>query len=91
MKPRAFIQMCLVIGAIAGCGGGPQRTIGLGQASKTSTISKQELREKLDRFEYFFISTMKQTAEDIDAATEHAVPNGRMFRCRHAALRHSMR
>jgi hypothetical protein len=57
----------LIVGLMPGCERAT-RTVGSGQAPQTGMISKVELRDKLDRFESFFISTMKQTAEDIDAA-----------------------
>ena len=52
----------------SGCGGGTKRTIGGRQAPKKGQISKVELRDELDRFEFLFISQMKRVADDINAA-----------------------
>ncbi|MHC4854797.1 MAG: hypothetical protein ACYS72_00145, partial [Planctomycetota bacterium] len=66
---KYLIPVILIGYFLSGCGGGPKKTIGRGKAPKKGQISKVELRDELDRFEYLFISQMRQTADDIDAAS----------------------
>ncbi|MHC4287420.1 MAG: hypothetical protein ACYSSJ_03865 [Planctomycetota bacterium] len=61
-----YLAMCGIV--LSGCGGGTKRTIGGRQAPKKGQISKVELRDELDRFEFLFISQMKRVADDINAA-----------------------
>ncbi|MHC5179253.1 MAG: hypothetical protein ACYSOS_01860 [Planctomycetota bacterium] len=51
----------------SGCGDS-KRTVGGGRAPQKGQISKEELRDELDRFEYLFISQMRQLADDVNAA-----------------------
>jgi hypothetical protein len=55
---------------ITGCAARETRTLGGNQTPQTGKISKEELREELDKFEDVFISAMKQTAEAMDAASQ---------------------
>ena len=63
-----LFALIVLVGFMQGCKQ-TTRTIGSGEVPQNGMISKEELRDKLDRFEYFFISNMKQTAEDINAGS----------------------
>ena len=64
---RWLTVIVLIAGLLSGCGGA-KRTIGREQTPQKGQISKEELRDELDRFEYLFISKMRQTADDINEA-----------------------
>jgi hypothetical protein len=66
MKRQLTIIVLLMV-LLSGCGD-RKRMLGSRQAPQKGQISKQELRDELDRFEYLFISRMRQTAEQINAA-----------------------
>jgi hypothetical protein len=66
---KYLIAVILTAYLLSGCGGGAKKTVGREKAPKKGQISKVELRDELDRFEYLFISQMRQTADDIDAAS----------------------
>jgi len=51
---------------LEGCGSKGLRTIGSGMTPKTGQISKQELREQLDKFREFYKATLRQVALDLN-------------------------
>ena len=51
---------------LEGCGSKDLRTIGSGMTPKTGQISKQELREQLDKFREFYKATLRQVALDLN-------------------------
>ena len=65
---RCLIAVVLTMVVLSGCGGS-KRTVGRGQAPQKGQISKEELRDELDRFEHLFISRMRQTADDMNEAS----------------------
>jgi methyl-accepting chemotaxis protein len=75
-----FLTACL----LSGCELGTRRTVGQEETPVDGQISQLELRGELDRFEYFFSTSMKQTASDLDAAatTQRARRNNMQMRTR---------
>ena len=65
---KCLVTVVLSLVVLSGCGGS-KRTVGRGQAPRKGQISKEELRDELDRFEHLFISRVGQTADDINAAS----------------------
>ncbi|OQY07426.1 MAG: hypothetical protein B6I25_01745 [Planctomycetales bacterium 4572_13] len=65
---RFLIAVVLIMVVLSGCGGSKQ-TIGRSQTPTKGQISKEELRNELDKFEYSFISRMRQTIDSINAAS----------------------
>jgi uncharacterized protein YoxC len=51
---------------LQGCGSKGLRTIGSGMTPKTGQISKQELREQLDKFREFYKATLRQVANELN-------------------------
>ena len=51
---------------LEGCGSKGNRTIGSGMTPTTGQISKQELRERLDKFREFYKATLRQVANELD-------------------------
>lgn len=51
---------------LEGCGSKGLRIIGSGMTPKTGQISKQELREQLDKFREFFKATLRQVANELN-------------------------
>lgn len=51
---------------LEGCGPQGRRAIGSGMTPKTGQISKQELREQLDKFREYFKATLRQVANDLN-------------------------
>jgi len=51
---------------LEGCGSKDLRTIGSGMTPKTGQISKQELRERLDKFREYFKSTLRQVSNELN-------------------------
>lgn len=64
---RTSLLFILIAVLLSGCQK-TTRMVGSGKAPKSGMISKVELRDKLDRFEDFFVANLKQTAEDINTA-----------------------
>jgi hypothetical protein len=74
---RSFgLLCCLLAIGIMGCAARETRTLGGSRTPQNGKISKEELRDELGKFEDFFISSMKQTAEAMNAAS----PTQRMQR-----------
>lgn len=67
-KCLVVVALCAVL--LPGCRGGSQKTVGREQVPKKGQLSKAKLRDELVRFEYFFVTSVKQIAEDIDAASQ---------------------
>ncbi len=65
---KCLVTVVLSLVVLSGCGGS-KRTVGRGQAPIKGQISKEELRDELDRFERLFISRMRQTADEINEAS----------------------
>ncbi|MCD6174774.1 MAG: hypothetical protein J7K65_03270 [Planctomycetes bacterium] len=65
---KCLVTAILMLVILSGCGGS-KRTIGRSQAPKKGQISKEELRDELDRFEHLFISRMRQTADGMNEAS----------------------
>lgn len=65
-----LITVIFISFVLSGCGGGIRRTIGRSKAPKKGQLSKIELRDELDRFEYFFTTSMKQAAKKIDTSAD---------------------
>ncbi len=68
---RCGLIITVIVGVIllllpTGCGPKGPRTIGSGVAPTTGQISKQELREQLDKFRDFFKATLRQIANDLN-------------------------
>jgi uncharacterized protein YukE len=57
--------MVIIAVLVSGCRR-TTRTIGRGTAPKRGQISQVELRDELNRFEYIFMTAMKQGAEDME-------------------------
>ena len=64
---RYLVAALLSLVILSGCGS--KRTVGRSQTPTKGQISKEELRNELDKFEYSFISRMRQTIESINAAS----------------------
>ena len=88
---RWLIAVILMAGLLYGCGG-DKRTVGRGRAPRKGQISKVELRDELNRFEYFFIATLKQAASEIDdtAATRRVRRTNMQMRTRIFEALHAM-
>ena len=69
---RLIIMVLLAVCLFSGCRSGSRTKIGRQKAPSSGLISKMELRDELDRFEYSFITSVKQTAGDINAASSTA-------------------
>ena len=65
MKLTKLILLCTIAAGIIGCGSSTTRTVGGRQTPQKGQLSKVELRNELERFEDFFVSSMAQTAEEI--------------------------
>lgn len=74
MRYTAY-RCCLIIMTILGllslfllegCGSMGRRTIGSGMTPKTDQISKQELREQLDKFREFYKATLRQVSNELN-------------------------
>ena len=68
---RCGLIITVILGILSlflleGCGSKGLRTIGSGMTPKTGQISKQELREQLDKFREFYKATLRQVALDIN-------------------------
>jgi len=62
-----FIATAMVLlVAPAGCRQSPKRIIGTGAALPKSQLSREELRDVLNRFEDFFAANVKQSAGELD-------------------------
>jgi hypothetical protein len=60
-----FVGVILLL-LSGGCGQKAQRTIGSGVTPTTGQVSKQELREQLDKFREFFKATLRQVANELN-------------------------
>ena len=68
---RCGLMTTVILGILSfflleGCGSKGLRTIGSGVTPTTGQISKQELREQLDKFQEFFKATLRQVANEIN-------------------------
>lgn len=68
---RCGLIITLILGILSlflleGCDAKGRRTIGSGMTPKTGQISKQELREQLDKFREFYKATLRQVALDLN-------------------------
>jgi hypothetical protein len=68
---RFDLIIMVVLGVISvllpgGCGQKGRRTIGSGVTPTTGQVSKQELREQLDKFRGFFKATLRQVANELN-------------------------
>ena len=68
---RCCLIIMVILGILSlflleGCGSKGRRTIGSGVTPKAGQISKQELRERLDKFREFYKSTLRQVANDLN-------------------------
>jgi len=70
------IVVVLLLFILEGCGSKNLRTIGSGVAPTTGQISKQELREQLDKFREFYIATLRQVSNELN----ERVPSARTER-----------
>ena len=62
----ALITVVILLFLIEGCGSKNIRTIGSGVTPTNGQISKQELREQLDKFHEFYKSTLRQVSNDLN-------------------------
>lgn len=76
VKRYSWILYGLITVGLTGCTARETRTLGGTQTPQEGRISKQELRDELNKFEDYFISAMKRTVEEIEAAD----PSRRMER-----------
>ncbi len=65
---RYLVAALLSLVILSGCGS--KQTVGRSQTPTKGQISKEELRNELDKFEHLLMSRMRQTADDINAASE---------------------
>jgi uncharacterized protein YoxC len=70
-KYNAYACGLIIMGILSlfllqGCGSKGLRTIGSGMTPKTGQISKQELREQLDKFREFYKATLRQVANELN-------------------------
>jgi len=56
----------LLLVLLGGCGSKGRRSIGSGMTPKTGQISKQELREQIDKFREFYKSTLRQVSNELN-------------------------
>jgi hypothetical protein len=70
VKLTKLILLCTMVAGIIGCGSGSTKTVGRREVTRKGQLSKVELRDELERFEDFFVSTMTQTADEIDDTHE---------------------
>ena len=68
---RCCLIIMVVLGILSlfpleGCDSKGRRTIGSGVTPNAGQISKQELRERLDKFREFYKSTLRQIANDLN-------------------------
>jgi gas vesicle protein len=82
MKARVFILLCVVIGGIVGCGGGPTGTAGRRKMPQKGQITQAELRDELTRFERVFVASLKQAGSDMSVAAQTSRIERRGFRMR---------
>ena len=61
-----IIMVVLLLFLPAGCGQQGQRMIGSGVTPTTGQISKQELRERLDKFREFYKATLRQVSNELN-------------------------
>jgi len=62
-----LLVSCLFLFALCGCGQKEKRTLRGRRTPQAGRISKEELREKLNNFEDYAISNIKQTADRLDS------------------------
>lgn len=67
---KCLITAIVITALLSGCDSQSTRTVGGRETPQTGKISKLELREELDRFEYMFVTAMKQTAAQIDSEVQ---------------------
>ena len=67
---KCLITIIFIAVVLSGCGGGPRRLIGRGQAPEKGQISKIELRDELDRFEDLFTSFVDEAVEEVNAGAD---------------------
>jgi hypothetical protein len=68
-KLKSIVSLVLIaafLAVLAGCGRS-KRMLDYGQTPQQGQISKEELRDELDRFVHLYISKMRQTADEINA------------------------
>jgi len=75
---RCGLIITVILGILSlflleGCGSKGLRTIGSGMTPKTGQISKQELREQLDKFREFYKAALRQVSNELN----ERVPNTR--------------
>jgi len=68
---RCSLIITVILGVFSlflleGCGQQDRRTIGRGVTPKTGQISKQELREQLDKFREFYKATLRQVSNELN-------------------------
>ena len=69
MKKNRLILCCLLAAGMVGCSARQTRMLSGTQTPQKGTISKEEIRDELAKFEDWFVSMMKQTAEEMDTAS----------------------
>ena len=73
---NSIFATVLIILLLYGCGPKGIRTIGRGVAPTTGQITKEELRERLDKYREFFRATLGQASNDLN----ERIPTARMER-----------
>jgi hypothetical protein len=68
---RCSLIITIIMGGLSlflleGCGSQGNRTIGSGMTPKAGQISKQELREQLDKFREFYKATLRQVSNELN-------------------------
>ncbi len=68
---RCSLIITIILGVLSlflleGCGSKGLRTIGSGMTPKAGQISKQELREQLDKFREFYKATLRQVSNELN-------------------------
>jgi len=68
---RCGLIITVILGVLSlflleGCGSKGGRTIGSGMTPKAGQISKQELREQLDKFREFYKATLRQVSNELN-------------------------
>ena len=66
---KYIVVLILAACLLFGCEPGTRRTIGNQETPVSGQISKMELRDELNRFEFYFMTSMKQAASEINAAS----------------------
>ena len=69
MKPILLVALSFSLLLVIGCGPRERRTLGGEKIAKRGMISKEELRDLLNIYRDYFISQMKQTANQLDEDT----------------------